>query len=63
MYHWVIQVHKGSYAAVGPFKSEDACHRRYDKTKGGEIHEFRSQSAIAEEVIDEFKSDMAGGRI
>ena len=63
MNYWVIQVYKGSYRAVGPFKSEKACRNRYDRVQGGEIFEFRSESTSAGEVIDEFKSDMAGGRV
>lgn len=63
MNYWVIQVYKGEYRAVGPYRSEDACRNRYENIQGGEIYEFRSESTNAGEVIDEFKSDRAGGRI
>ena len=63
MNYWVIQVYKGEYRAVGPYKSEEACHNRYDNIQGGEIFEYRSQSSDPEEVIDEFKADRAEGRI
>ena len=60
MNYWVIQVYKGEVRAVGPYKSEKACRNRYDKIQGGEIFEFRSDSTIPSEVIDEFKSDRIG---
>lgn len=60
MNYWVIQVYKGEVRAVGPYKSEEACRNRYDKIQGGELFEFRSDSTIASEVIDEFKADRIG---
>ena len=63
MNFWVIKNHRGNYSTVGPFKSEEACHNRYLKTHGGEVHEFRSQSTIASEVISEFKSEVARGAV
>ena len=60
MNYWVIQVYKGEIRAIGPYKSEDACHNRYQKMHGGEVFEFRSQSSDPKEVIQEFKYDRIG---
>lgn len=54
MYHYVMQVIKGTVIAHGPYKSSEAAQNRYDKVRGGEVHMFKSYSPDPQDAIQEF---------
>jgi len=56
---WVIQILGGKFFAYGPFKSEGAWDKRFNSTKGGEVHKFECWADTEEDVIKDFKQSLA----
>ena len=63
MYYWIIKVFKGNATIIGPYSSEAAAENRMQKSKGGELHLFRSSSRDSKTALDEFRSDVARGAV
>lgn len=57
MYHYVMQVIRGTVVAHGPYRSSKAAENRYEKVQGGEIHLFKSYSSDPKEAIQEFNME------
>jgi len=57
MLYYVLQELRGNTYIHGPYKSEQARDRRFDKVRGGEVYKFNSLSSELERVRQEFNDE------